>query len=266
MRKKRLVLAFLLALTTVVPAHASGAETILKSEILLQPTIEVTVPQSGRVILNPYGLPTEIDGRTTTEQIVCEAMPIVNNSDVPVIVSASTVGQVSEGSSAVYVPVPPQADAVEKEIFLYTEFQPMNGLWTGAYNGASNQILISENSSEPKEVLLIDAFSQGMFRLFGATTVQPTNPWGAEDEIAVTIIFTFIPLDIPPTEGQISEPEVSPMPEVSLEPEVLPAPEISLEPEMSPEPMMSPVPEVFLEPESSTGLAGSLLPEGSLGP
>lgn len=193
MRKRCLALAFLLALTAVVPARASSAETILKSEILLQPVIEVTVPQSGRIILNPYGLPTEIDGRTTTEQIAGETMPIVNSGDTPVTVSASAAGQIFEGSSAVYVPAPPQADATEKEIFLYAEFQPMDGLWAGVYDGASNQILISDNPSEQKEVLLIDAYSQGMFCLFGAMTVQPANPWSVEDEITVTIIFSFSP-------------------------------------------------------------------------
>lgn len=249
MRKRSLVLAFLLALTAVVPARASGAETVMTSEISLPsldetPVIQVTVPKTGRIILNPYGLPTEIDGRTTTEQIASETMPIINNSDTPVLVSASAVGSVSELSSLTYAAQTPQADTREKEVFLYAEFQSEDGQWTGRFHNEENQILISEQASAPKEVLLLDSASEGMFRLFGAAAAAPEVPWSAEDVISVTFTFTFTAPDdssVPesvtaekPAEEPAGEPAEAPAEEPAGEPAEAPAEDPAGEPAEAP--------------------------------
>lgn len=201
MRKKSLLLAFLLTLTAVVPVRTSAAETVMESEIAL---IEVTVPQTGRIILNPYGLPVEIGGGTTTEQIASETLTITNNGDTPVIVSASAAGHISEQSSMSFVTAPPAADAGEKEIFVYAEFQPQGGRWTDGYSEGDNQILISESASQTKEVLTLDAAAEGSFRLFGATTVSPAEAWSGTDELSVFFAFTFVPV-IEPAQDPVSE-------------------------------------------------------------
>lgn len=201
MKKICLALTFFLALAAVIPAHAEGTQTVMTSGISLPPLeeapmIDVTVPQSGRIIINPYGLPTEIDGSTSTEQIVSETMPITNESTAPIVVSASIAGRVSEPSSLRYALQSP-ANLGEKEVFLYAEFQNEGGIWLGSYVDANNQILISEQDSGPQEVLALDAYAMGMFRLFGAASLDPDDPWCSDDTISVTLTFTFSALDEP---------------------------------------------------------------------
>lgn len=200
------------------------------------PMVNVTVPTTGTITINPYGLPVETVAGISTEQIVSETMDIVNTSEVPVIVSASVEGYVSEQSGAVYVSSPPTADTPEKEIFLYAEFQSEDGQWSESYTGGANQILISTAATELKEVLTLDAAAQGAFRLFGSMTVFPADPWSSEDEISVTFVFTFAPVtapaDIPVLDEKQPDSEESFAPE---EPADLPEPPAEEGPADSPD-------------------------------
>ena len=213
MRKICLVLAFLLALTAVGPVRTAAAETVMRSEIAL---VDVTVPETGRIVLNPYGLPVEIDGETTQEQIASQTMPITNNGETPVVVSASATGRISEHSSMAFAAAPPPADGLEKEIFMYAEFQNEDGRWMNGYKGRSNQVLITETASRTKEVLTLDAGAGGVFRLFGATAVSPADPWSGADEVSVSFAFTFVPV-IEPAETASEEAEPSETPAEPVE-------------------------------------------------
>lgn len=159
---------------TAVPEEPSED---LDIEIDDAPVIQVTVPRSGRVIINPYSLPVEIGDEVSTDQITSETMMIYNSSDVPVIVSATVVGHISESSNMTFSSVPVEPDSIEKNIFLYAEFQNEDGLWSGGFNSGDNQILIGEGISAAKDVLTLDAgSSESVFRIFGETSVCPADP------------------------------------------------------------------------------------------
>lgn len=212
MRKICAVLVFFLLLAAVAPVHAEGAQTLMTSEVSLPtlekaPVIDVKVPQSGRIVINPYGLPTQMDGETSTEQIVSETMTVYNLSQVPVTVSASVTGHIAETSGMTFSSAPPAAGTEEKQIFLYAEFQNEDGFWSGSYHNGGNQLLISAGASPAKEVLTLDAGpSEGVFRMFGATSVDTADPWSAEDGVSVTFTFTFAPAD-ESTPAQASDDE-----------------------------------------------------------
>ena len=166
-----------------------------------EPVINVVLPTSARVVVNPYRLAVNVDGMSSTDQIVGTAMPIVSYSSVPVAVMASAAGQPNPGSGAVFVNAPPAENAWEKELFLFAEFQPAldefgSAFWTGTYTGAPNQLPVTGGA--PMQVLTLAAGdvtpSYGAFRLFGAAATAPVNPWSAEDTINVTLTFTFVPL------------------------------------------------------------------------
>lgn len=241
MRKLSFLLAFLLALTAVCPVHAAAA-TEMRSEIAL---VEVTVPQAGRIVLNPYGLPVEVDGEKTTEQIASETMPITNNGDEAVVVTARTAGHISENSSMTFVTAPPAAGTVEKEVFLYTEFQREGEDWSGRYSGGENQILVTEGVSESKEVLTLEANAGGKFRMFGATAVSPADPWSGADEISVTVVFTFTPLASSVDLGPVEEGEPA-----EVEPADDPAEDASDEETQAPEEPTDPEPETPEVPDT----------------
>ena len=87
------------------------------------PVISVSVPESGWVLVNPYGLEVEREGLITNQQVVSPAMVLQNESSIPVQVDARAVGTVPAGSGAVFASYPPAPDAAEKEVFLFLEFQ-----------------------------------------------------------------------------------------------------------------------------------------------
>ena len=165
------------------------------------PVIHVEVPDTGRVVVNPYHLEVNMDGVSSTDQIVSAPMPIVSYSSVPVAVTASVTGHTSPGSGAVFVSSQPRSSA--KELFLFAEFQPAfdaygSAFWSGQYTGASNQLVVTAGGSPAAQVLELAAGdvvpSYGAFRLFGSASGSPERMWSAEDAIHVTLTFTFVPL------------------------------------------------------------------------
>lgn len=183
------------------PAEEEPAEEAEPAPQAEPPVIHVEVPDAGHVVVNPYHLAVNVDGMSSTDQIVGTAMPIVSYSSVPVAVMASAAGQPNPGSGAVFVNAPPAEGAWEKELFLFAEFQPAldqygSAFWSGIYTGAPNQLPVTGGA--PAQVLTLAAGdvtpSYGAFRLFGAAATAPVNPWSAEDTINVTLTFTFVPL------------------------------------------------------------------------
>ena len=165
------------------------------------PVIHVEVPDTGRIVVNPYGLEVNMDGMISTDQIVSAPMPIVSYSSVPVAVVASVTGHTSPGSDAVFVPSQPRGSA--KELFLFAEFQPAldeygSAFWSGQYTGAPNQLVVTAGGSPAMQVLELAAGdvvpSYGAFHLFGTASGSPERMWSAEDAIQVTLTFTFVPL------------------------------------------------------------------------
>lgn len=181
----------------------SGMEEPPKEEISLrpepkeeEPIIRVTVPNSGRVLLNPYRLKTALDGKASTEQVLSRTYRMKNESEIPVTVWAQAVGIVPPGSEAVFTLEPPRSDSEEKEAFLFAEFQPADEEeWLGTYSKERNQLLISEEKGNKKPVLTLPAKSEGIYRLFGSTSVPSSRMWTEQDTVNVTIAFSFTTAD-----------------------------------------------------------------------
>lgn len=196
------ILALLFALSTVVPSHAAGAApeseppevTALSDEVTNDDgqIVNVLVPATGRIFINPYGQAINSENGISREEIISSPMVIINQGEAPVKVCVSAVGSVSDLSHAVFAAEPPQADTREKEIFLYAEFTDSEDSWRRGYNGAENQLLITTRVSEEKAVLTLDEGVSGWFKLFGSTAIDPEEAWCEDDEIKVTFTFTFM--------------------------------------------------------------------------
>ena len=212
--------------------------------------INVTVPKTGWVIINPYGLPVDTGSGTSREQIVGEPMVITNQGEAPVTVWVSAVGRIADLSGMVLVTEPPRVDAQEKEIFLYAEFKDGESPWSGSYHSAENQLLITDQASEPKDVLMLDGGEAGWFQLFGATAVDTGEDWSEDDVIRVTITFTFTSEETLNTELEM---DPAPLPEDELpkaEPEAAEEPAIDQEPELTEGPEPEAAPEATEGPDS----------------
>ena len=175
--------------------------------------IDVLVPSSGQIVLNPYGLEVDMDGGVTTDQIVHSCQTLINLSDFPVIVDVSVTGTIPAESGAGFVSAPPAQDAPGKDVFLYAEFQPDPSVWVGEYRGLPYQVLADASG---ENVLTLEAGGEGYFRMFGAMSVYPEEPWSDTDTFGAVLSFTFTPVypDLEPVE----EPE-APEEEIPEDPE-----------------------------------------------
>lgn len=186
------------------------------------PVIEVLVPSSGQVIINPYCLPVELDGQTATDQIVSAPLILENRSTIPVSVSASVTGTVPPGSGVSFAAAPPMPDSPVKEIFLYAEFHAVpepafQPSWSGLYSDSTNQLMVGVQSAAKADVLRLEAggtaCSWGVLRLFGSAAVSPMVPWQAGDDIQATFVFSFTPIvEAPAADVPVTDEPVVDMP------------------------------------------------------
>lgn len=215
--------------------------------------INVQVPASGRVVINPYYMEVAVSYGETTEQIVHEPQVLTSGSDFPVLVSARAVGTLPYGSEARFTAAPPAPDAPDKQIFMYVEFQPADFLWSYAFSDAPNQLLVTDWGMEKENVLTLEPFGAGYFRLFGSMTDYPDTMWGEIDAPNVTLAFTFASLadvmdteEMLPPEGPVEEPVEEPIEEPVEEPAEGPVEEPVEDP--AEEPAKGPVEEPTEEP------------------
>ena len=235
MKTKKListVLALLLALPFIVPA--SAAESSAPPEDL----INVLVPSTGQMVINPYRL--AVNSGETTDQIVHAPQALVNLSDFPVIVNVAVTGRIPADSEAAFVSAPPSPGAPDKNVFLYAEFQNQFDWWEGAYYGLPNQVPVTEWGARGDGVLTLPAMGEGYFRLFGEVSEAPESPWSDTDTFDAVLTFTFAPVYTEPV--QAVEPENPEGAEATSEEEVpgesenVPGEEIPAEPEQPNEP------------------------------
>ena len=204
------------------PEDVAGPEDIqepepedepLEDPVPLEDLIDVLVPSSGELVINPYGLEVDMDGGVSTDQIVHSCQTLINLSDFPVIVDVSVTGTIPAESGAGFVSAPPAQDAPGKDVFLYAEFQQDPSVWVGEYWGLPYQVLADASG---ENVLTLEAGGEGYFRMFGAMSVYPEEPWSDTDTFGAVLSFTFTP--VYPDPEPVEEPE-APEEEIPEEPE-----------------------------------------------
>lgn len=151
--------------------------------------IRVSVPDFGKIILNPYGLEVEVDGETSCETILSSSYPITNLSEFPVAVHVQAVGKVSEESGATFSANPLLPGTQDKCVFMYAEFQNHEDAWAGQYTGAANQVVITKQPIFRENILVLGAPGEGYFRVFG--DMAGASLWNKSDTVGASMLFTF---------------------------------------------------------------------------
>lgn len=213
-------LAGVMALSLAVPAFAADPKTEFTGTYE-QITLAVTVPNTGSVAINPYGLPfTMGEGNTVSGQQIATKSPLViaNKSAVALSVSVNTKG-VEKGALKL-VDAAPSATANEAQVFFQifeaptlagdsvTEADTLNPLFaalkddaakgevkvvnaTAAANGTdgSNLLVLREADGDGN----VQAGGAAFVRLSGKVTKKPTTAWVAADGFTATVVYTFEP-------------------------------------------------------------------------
>lgn len=120
-------LALVMALALAVPAFASSGTVDVPGTVNL-PTINVVLPTTASMIMNPYQLEVKLNPKDTTEtaktdQIITPLMTVKNLSNIGVQVGVTVKGTIGKTSNATFAAadVTP-ATETSKTAFIYAKF------------------------------------------------------------------------------------------------------------------------------------------------
>ena len=216
-------LAGVMALSLSVPVLAADTDLEQTTEITgttQTPTISISVPSSGDVILNPYKMSVDVsadqDGSDVVNtQIISAPEYIKNKTDVALSISATVTGKVA--GEAVFATASTQGGTrpvTTKSAFVYLEVidagagddadstEPTTALtdasWKAYDAKAANQILLAAKAVSKANMLTVPAVADASssfiaYRLAGDAASSPTKAWTEADTVSATIAFTFTP-------------------------------------------------------------------------
>lgn len=231
MKSKKLmstVLAGAMALSLAVPAFAADTDLEQSTEIsgtTQVPTISISVPATGSIVLNPYKMSVDIsedqDGsQEVNTQIISANSYIKNKTDVALTVSATVTGKTA--GEAVFATATTQGTkaVTTKSAFVYLEVVNAGAgddgdataptaepTWSSAYDSkAANQVLLSAKAVTKANMLTVPAVAEDSssfiaYRLAGDAASSPTKAWTGADTVSATIAFTFTPTVVSTTTG-----------------------------------------------------------------
>jgi hypothetical protein len=221
-------LAMAMAAAMAVPSFAADSNQTVMSGTYSEPAIAVTVPATGTVSVNPYGLPVKIEssGASVTiknMQLVSAPMTLRNDGEVSLdaYVTASTT--VASGSNIEFAATDPNqdttgtgktkptifmqleavqstksgsGDSLEKGLIeefgadaTWTGVTPINFDENGAIANSTKLITLKEVDSTTGKY---QAGSIAQVRLNGKVSEDPTTTkWATTDTFTTTIAFTF---------------------------------------------------------------------------
>lgn len=216
------VLGSTLALSMAATAFAANTDLEQSTEITgttQTPTISISVPSTGDVILNPYKMSVDVsedqDGSAlVTNQIISAPAYIKNKTDVALSISATVTGKVA--GEAVFATASTQSGkaVTTKSAFVYLEVidagagddadaaEPTTALtdasWKAYDAKAANQILLAAKAVNKANMLTVPAVADSSssfiaYRLAGDAASSPTKAWTSADTVSATIAFTFTP-------------------------------------------------------------------------
>ena len=215
MKRKRLLCAILAlvllfaAQPAALAAEVSNKRTTNLIALTRLPVVQVTVPTSGIVYINPMNFSVSIGSWTTSAEIISKPATIANKSDAPIVVDVTVTGSVKPESNMKLVSAPTGGAGTEKEAFIYFEIvksnesNPEYAKWSKTYDPEKHIALVDGVPQTRKGIITlppvtldgyIATYGYAPFRLTGDVVKNPTNMWNKLDGIIVTVAFTFTPI------------------------------------------------------------------------
>lgn len=206
MKKRFMLCLFAAMLLFLLPVSAQASNTsstfITAEPYIPDIKIEVVVPASGDVYINPYWLPLRVGASIENKQIISNTLAIENLSEVPLSVSVEVTGSI-RGDLRLASESTAGEETTVKRAFMYFEIQavtnPNSVAWSNAYN-EDKHILIRESTRIKKNIITLGAADQakryGAFRISGDCVQNPREAWTEYDGVDIDVAFTFSPLPV----------------------------------------------------------------------
>jgi hypothetical protein len=222
-------LAMAMAATMAVPAFAANNTTVTAT--YSEPEIAVTVPDSGTIAINPYGLPVTFeksDGNTVSvkkQQITMAPLSIRNDgttSDLDAYVTVSSTAK--SGSNVKFIASDPNQSTTEGDKTSNKIFLQIEGVASGksgaaddtledalideyctdaTWATATTQPLDDKGAAASTKIATLaeynttdDEYAAGsiaLIRLTGKLVEEPSTAWTTKDGFTTTLAFTFKP-------------------------------------------------------------------------
>lgn len=201
-----LTLAFFM-LSASVSAYAAKTNTITKVSALCDlPKISVSVPATGKILINPYKMSMTVGDNVLDDQIVSIPGCIKNESSIPLQVGVTVSGAVKANSNMLLSNITTEGtNLTSKSAFLYFEIKaadsetPDDSIWESEYD-AEKHVVVGVRPSSKKNIVKLGAEgntgSYGAFRLTGDCVASPSDEWKDSDGVDVEVAFTFTPLSV----------------------------------------------------------------------
>lgn len=139
--------------------------------------INVVVPTTYTLALNPYGLPIRIDKNTiTTEQVISRMYGIVNKSSTDQIVTVSLTVEDRNGGEIIFVDSAEEAENAEENVYaIYLEAVPadeeqilIDGKTVDSEVTGESLRKVEMTGAKEHAITLHDGMNKMAFKLFGA--------------------------------------------------------------------------------------------------
>lgn len=179
-----------------------AAGTAFSVATLQEVEIQVTVPSTKKLYINPLGFPVKIGEETDTSQIITDPAYIENLGDTPVSVSVSVTGSINEGSIMTLSSSSTKGvTTTGKKAFIYFELKavsdPDQVAWDKEYD-IEKHVPVRVATKTRKNIIMLDEAGgnkpYGAFRLTGDCVARPKIPWTTSDGIKAVVAFTFKPV------------------------------------------------------------------------
>lgn len=212
-------LASALALSVAAPALAASGDvtggTSMDAGTTTLPTVNVVVPGTSKVILNPYQMKTKIDGGLVADSyfaidsIVSQPVTIENKGNIAVRLDASFKATKTGAVTYVGEPWTDAEEPTKNQVHAWLEVQKgSNPSFETAYNEEkTNQILFTEKSvttavKKTGIVEKLDVNETASFKISGKAAKSPDQAWSLADTIGAQVAWTFVPLE---SEAELNE-------------------------------------------------------------
>lgn len=223
-------LALVMALALTIPAFASSGTVKVEGTIQL-PTINVVLPTTASMVMNPYSMDVKLNPKDTTtvnDQIVSPVMKVTNLSNIDMQVGIQIAGTKGKGDAKFAAADP--STSTDKEAFIYAVFaigdvdvnvtdpgnvmadaanvaileEPAASALTGTLKDVTNFETVAGTVADANNTLcatVLDPVSNKQvagdtgvlgFKFFGTTS--PVTTWTDKDILGATLSFTFTPV------------------------------------------------------------------------
>lgn len=190
------------ATTSTAPPTATLAPGATSADIKVEaafaePTLKISVPTAVGVVLNPYELEYDIDGKTdASDPIAGIAHQITSESNVALNVSATI--SATPGSGMVLAEKPLTGKETDKSVFAFIALSKEDITEDPEYNAkAENQLAFAKKAVTKEKMIQIANGSTSAesvyFKVCGSVNPTPAKAWTKDDKLPMTIKFDFVP-------------------------------------------------------------------------